>query len=47
MKKRKGFIFKNSIKSTRYPVIEVEKPELYRDVYPYSSMVKVSFDHKI
>lgn len=47
MKKRKGFIFKNSIKSTRYPVIEVEKPELYRDVYPYSSMVKVNFDHKI
>ena len=47
MKKRKGFIFKNSIKSTRYPLIEVEKPELYRDVYPYSSMVKVNFDHKI
>jgi isopropylmalate/homocitrate/citramalate synthase len=47
VKKRKGFIFKNSIKSTRYPVIEVEKPELYRDVYPYSSMVKVNFDHKI
>ena len=47
MKKRRGFIFKNIIKSTKYPLIDVEAPELYRDVFPYTEMVKVNFDHKI
>jgi citrate (Re)-synthase len=47
VKKRKGFIFKNIIKSTKYPLIDVETPELYREVFPYTDMVKVNFDHKI
>jgi citrate (Re)-synthase len=47
MKKKSGFIFKNVSKSTRYPLIEVEEPELYRDVFPFSEVCKVKFDHKI
>lgn len=47
MKKRKGFIFKNIIKSSKYPLIDVEAPELFKDVFPYNEMVKVNFDHKI
>jgi isopropylmalate/homocitrate/citramalate synthase len=47
VKKRKGFIFKNIIKSTKYPLIDVEQPELYRNVFPFTDMVRVSFDHKI
>ena len=33
-KKRKGFIFKDIVKSTKYPLIDVEKPELFREVFP-------------
>ncbi len=47
MRKRKGFIFKNMMKGAKYPLVEVESPELYRDVFPYSEMVRVNFDHKI
>ncbi len=47
VRKRKGFIFKNMMRGVKYPLIDVEEPELYRDVYPYSEMVRVSFDHKI
>ena len=46
-KKRKGFIFKNTVKGTRFPLIDVEEPELFRNVFPYTDMVRVSFDHKI
>ena len=46
-KKRKGFIFKNTVKSTRFPLVDVEEPELFRNVFPYTDMVRVSFDHKI
>ncbi len=47
MKKRKGFIFKNIVKGTKYPLIDVEQPELYRNVFPFNGMVRVNFDHKI
>lgn len=47
MKKRKGFIFKNIVKGTKYPLIDVEQPELYRNVFPFNHMVRVNFDHKI
>ena len=47
MKRRKGFIFKNIVKNSRFPLIEVERPELFRNVFPYTGMVRVSFDHKI
>ena len=47
MKRRKGFIFKNIVKNSRFPLIDVEKPELFRNVFPYTGMVRVSFDHKI
>ena len=46
-RKRKGFIFKNMMKGTKYPLVDVEAPELFRDVFPYTDMVRVSFDHKI
>jgi len=46
-KKSKGFIFKNIVKSGKFPLVDVEKPELFRSVFPYSEMVRVSFDHKI
>ncbi len=47
MKKKSGFIFKNPVKGIRYPLIEVDAPELYRDVFPYTELSKVKFDHKI
>ena len=47
MEKKKGFIFKNVLKHAKYPLIDVETPELFRDVFPYTDMCKVKFDHKI
>ena len=47
MKKKKGFIFKNTPKHAKYPLVDVETPELFRDIFPYSSMCKIKFDHKI
>jgi len=47
LKKKKGFIFKNVAKGTKYPLIDVEAPELFRDIFPYTEMCKVKFDHKI
>ncbi len=47
MKKSKGFIFKNIVKNTKYPLIDVEQPELFRSIFPYTEMVRVNFDHKI
>ncbi|MCX5798527.1 MAG: histone-lysine N-methyltransferase [Proteobacteria bacterium] len=47
MKKKQGFIFKNITKGTKYPLIDVETPELFRDVFPYTEVCKVKFDHKI
>ena len=47
MKKKRGFIFKNIVKNTKFPLIDVEQPELFRNVFPYSEMVRVNFDHKI
>jgi isopropylmalate/homocitrate/citramalate synthase len=47
LKKKKGFIFKNVPKNAKYPLIDVETPELFRDVFPYTDMCKVKFDHKI
>ena len=47
MKKSKGFIFKNIVKNTKYPLIDVEQPELFRNIFPYTEIVRVNFDHKI
>lgn len=47
MRKKTGFIFKNVAKRTKYPLIDVEQPELYRDIFPYSEVCKTKFDHKI
>jgi isopropylmalate/homocitrate/citramalate synthase len=47
VKKKTGFIFKNLAKGTRYPLIDVEEPELYRDIFPYTEVCKIKFDHKI
>ncbi len=47
MKKRKGFIFKNILKNAKYPLVDVEVPELYRNVYPFVEMARINFDHKI
>ena len=46
-RKGKGFIFRNMIRGAKYPLVDVEAPELFRDVYPYHEMVRVTFDHKI
>lgn len=46
-KKGKGFIFKNATENIKYPLIDVDNPELYRDVFPYNEVCKVKFDHKI
>jgi len=47
VRKKTGFIFKNVAKGTKYPLIDVEQPELYRDIFPYSEVCKIKFDHKI
>lgn len=47
MKKKKGFIFKNSIRTSRFPLLDVEEPQLFRDTFPYTEVCKVKFDHKI
>jgi isopropylmalate/homocitrate/citramalate synthase len=47
VKKRKGFIFKNILKNAKYPLVDVEAPELYRNVYPFVEMARINFDHKI
>lgn len=47
MKKNRGFIFRNILKNTKFPLIEVESPELFRDIFPYTEVSKVKFDHKI
>ncbi|HOE17713.1 MAG TPA: hypothetical protein PLX02_07480 [Syntrophorhabdaceae bacterium] len=46
-KKKKGFIFKNIAKSAKYPLIDMETPELFRDVFPFTEVCRVKFDHKI
>lgn len=47
MKKKKGFIFKNQQKFVKYPLVEVEQPELFKDVFPFTEVCKVKFDNKI
>ncbi|MDD5245030.1 MAG: hypothetical protein PHU49_13535, partial [Syntrophorhabdaceae bacterium] len=46
-KKKKGFIFKNTVKSAKYPLIDVDTPEFYREVFPFTEVCKVKFDHKL
>ena len=45
--KKKGFIFKNIARGSKYPLIDVDHPELFRDIFPYNEVCKVKFDHKI
>ncbi|MGB4224986.1 MAG: hypothetical protein WBJ54_14325, partial [Syntrophorhabdus sp.] len=47
MSKKTGFIFKNVEKGARYSLIDVEEPELYRGMFPYSEVCKIKFDNKI
>ena len=47
MRKKPGFIFKNVPKGAKYPLIDVEEPELYREQFPFSEVCKIKFDHKI
>ena len=47
MKNKSGFIFDNPAKGTSYPLMEVKNPQLYRDIFPYTEICKVKFDHKI
>jgi len=45
--KKKGFIFKNVAGASNYPLIDVDHPQLFRDIFPYDEVCKVKFDHKI
>lgn len=45
--KKKGFIFKHVTESSQFPLIDVDKPQLFRDIFPYNEVCKVKFDHKI
>ncbi|MBA4389507.1 MAG: histone-lysine N-methyltransferase [Syntrophus sp. (in: bacteria)] len=40
-------MFKNATENVKYPLIDVDNPEFYRDVFPYNEVCKVKFDHKI
>jgi len=44
---KKGFIFKNVAGASNYPLIDVDHPQLFRDIFPYDEVCKVKFDHKI
>jgi len=45
--KKKGFIFKNIAATSHFPLIDVDHPQLFRDIFPYDEVCKVKFDHKI
>ncbi|MDD3847101.1 MAG: hypothetical protein PHC90_12180 [Syntrophorhabdaceae bacterium] len=45
--KKKGFIFKNPAVASNFPLIDVDHPQLFRDIFPYNEVCKVKFDHKI
>ena len=45
--KKKGFIFKNVAGASNFPLIDVDHPQLFRDIFPYDEVCKVKFDHKI
>lgn len=45
--KKKGFIFKNIAATSNFPLIDVDHPQLFRDIFPYDEVCKVKFDHKI
>ncbi|HOJ43713.1 MAG TPA: hypothetical protein PK800_06300, partial [Syntrophorhabdaceae bacterium] len=47
MKKKKGFIFKNEQKEKKYPLVDVEEPQLFKDIFPFTEVCKVKFDNKI
>jgi len=47
LKKKKGFISKNSLRAKKFPLIDVEEPELFREMFPYTEVCRVKFDHKI
>ena len=35
------------MKGSKYPLMDVENPELYRNVFPFTEISRVNFDHKI
>jgi len=45
--RKKGFIYQNVTRLPRYPLIDLESPELFRDIFPYKEVCRVKFDHKI
>lgn len=47
MKNSNGFILKDKPQGVKYPLIDVESPEFFRDIFPYTDMCKVKFDNKI
>lgn len=47
MQRKKGFIFKNTTQRTRYPLIDPGAPEFFRDIFPYTDICRVKFDHKL
>lgn len=47
MEKKKGFFFWNRLKAKKFPLIEVEEPELFREIFPYTEVCRIRFDNKI
>lgn len=43
----KGFIFNAESENTQYALVQVDGPRLYSDVFPFSEVCKVKFDHQI
>jgi isopropylmalate/homocitrate/citramalate synthase len=44
---RNGFVFNSENANTQRSLVHVDAPRLYRDVFPFSEVCKVKFDHQI
>jgi len=39
-----GFMARHRSKSKKFPLLEVKRPELFRDIFPYKSVPRIKFD---
>jgi citrate (Re)-synthase len=47
VKKKKGFIYREGVKASKHPLVDVENPQLHRDIFPFSTVAKINFDHQL
>jgi citrate (Re)-synthase len=47
VKKKKGFIYREGLKASKHPLIDVENPQLHREIFPFNTVAKINFDHQL